>query len=394
MNTPLPELTLSQDVLMHFLIFISAFISMIAGVGGGALYTPLLMLVCSYSIYQAIPISITIIFFTSIVNVCFFLTKKRENKPHRALINFPALLAVIPFLANSSFVGTYLIIWMPKLITLLCIILILGGTVYKNVIKCISLYKQENIDKKLKQNMTIELENVIDIQHTEQNKTGETKKTMIVSMILIFVPILILCSFSVLRSTIVTKCSTMFIVIIMVQLVICGIIGILIYLFLKRDIQIKNKNNYDFLAGDIIWTTKIFAGFAFAGTIIGIFGTYIGIGGAMLFNPILLSLNVPPDVVVASSSLLACTSSLSAMINYGSAGQIPWTTSLTLSACGIIGTICGIFMFNIIVDRLKRKSILVFTLIFITVSGIVLLSTNIIKSDALSNFEIGDICIN
>jgi uncharacterized membrane protein YfcA len=115
-------------------------LSVLAGVGGGAIYTSLILLMYKFKVVEVIPISTTLIFVSTFVNmICFLYTRTKETTP-----NYKILLMTIPFLACCSFIGTMLVKIMPSILTLIAIISILLIALYKSIVKWKQLRKIES----------------------------------------------------------------------------------------------------------------------------------------------------------------------------------------------------------------------------------------------------------
>jgi uncharacterized membrane protein YfcA len=89
------------------------------------------------------------------------------------------------------------------------------------------------------------------------------------------------------------------------------------------------------------------------------------LGGGSIFNPLLLSLNVPPKVASASGMYMIIFSAGAAVMTYLFAGMINMSYGLWVGGFCIIGTFLGMYLLNTIMKKLNRQSPLVFLLAFI-----------------------------
>jgi uncharacterized membrane protein YfcA len=62
-------------------------LSVLAGVGGGAIYTSLILLMYKFKVVEVIPISTTLIFVSTFVNmICFLYTRTKETTPNYKIL--------------------------------------------------------------------------------------------------------------------------------------------------------------------------------------------------------------------------------------------------------------------------------------------------------------------
>ncbi len=411
---------ITNDIIMCILVFIISIISILAGVGGGGIYTSLLLLIYDFSITKTIPISVSLIFASSLVNILYFII----NKGHKSLTNYPILIIIVPFLSCGSFVGVIMLKVMPNIITMITIILITLFSIYKSSNKLIQLRKQENNNQSNNNQPNIESDkqissesnqyiNICDIEMTstldnENNidntnnvnettkineNTGDTYFMIFVYILLLLVIVICEGSFSIGRKY-VKSCSPSYIYICVAQIIATIFIAMLCYLFIKKDKNYKIINNYDFNDNDIEINTNNYVQLAITSIIVSIISTYTGLGGGVIINPILLSLGLSPNTVIATSSIFIWLGSLSSMVNFIIDDSITWHYVIMLSICAILGTLCGLAGYNVIVNKFKKQSLLVWCLIIVAILTIVLLVINIVLKGNVSGFKFRSVCNN
>ena len=75
----------------------------------------------------------------------------------------------------------------------------------------------------------------------------------------------------------------------------------------------------------------------------------MGLGGGVVFNPILLNLGVPPTVVAATGMFLIMYSQLSNTAIYILMGNLPLNFALWIGACSCVGILfCLVTMTKVI----------------------------------------------
>jgi uncharacterized membrane protein YfcA len=90
----------------------------------------------------------------------------------------------------------------------------------------------------------------------------------------------------------------------------------------------------------------------------GVFASMIGFGGGLLLSPIMLDLNMPPETVAATSSLIHLMSASAAVINYSIAGMLLWQHALIFAAVALIGQFVGQTIVDYYVRKYRRPSII------------------------------------
>lgn len=64
----------------------------------------------------------------------------------------------------------------------------------------------------------------------------------------------------------------------------------------KKEHLIKEMHGYKFVEGDLQWTGKSLFQFNLSALIAGFIASLVGLGGGVIFNPLLLQFKVPPSV--------------------------------------------------------------------------------------------------
>lgn len=99
----------------------------------------------------------------------------------------------------------------------------------------------------------------------------------------------------------------------------------------------------------------------------------LGLGGGSIFNPLLISMGVPPRVSSATGMYLVTFSKISACLIYYLSGQLNIEYALWISFWSTFGSTIGLYLTDLYMRRSGRQSIIVFFLtfvLFISVIGI------------------------
>ena len=393
------------DLIACGTVFIISIISILSGIGGGSIYTAIMILIYKFDVIKAVPISIALIFSTSTVNIIYFLIKKE----HKSQTNYPILIAIIPFLSCGSFVGTILVKIMPKIVTMLCIAVTMTFSVCKSYGKWKALRITEVVKteeaKEAKQTEHIEM---IDLEeqpiqqvaikkadkshnNVQPSLSGDSYKTLSLYILVLLLIVASEGAFSIGRK-LVKICQSDYIIICVAQIVATILIGLVVYKFLQYDKSQKEQANYEFNSGDIEMNSKNFSLLAVLGLFVSVISSWNGTGGATIINPVLLTLGLLPSSVVATSCNFIWLGSLSSLINFALTDQIDYSYAVMLSVCAIIGTMVGLFAYNIIVNKIKKQSMLVAFLILIALLSLLLIIASMIVVGNLNDFSIQKLC--
>ncbi len=91
----------------------------------------------------------------------------------------------------------------------------------------------------------------------------------------------------------------------------------------------------------------------------------LGLGGGMIFNPLLMSLGVPPKVATSSGMYMIIFASGATTVSYLFNGLLNIPYSLWLGVFCMIGSCAGMYFMLKLMKYLNRQSPLLLALIFV-----------------------------
>ena len=103
-------------------------------------------------------------------------------------------------------------------------------------------------------------------------------------------------------------------------------------------------------------------GFSFLG---GWVSGALGLGGGAIFNPLLLSMGVPPKVASSTGMYMIIFSTGASTISYLLNGMLDYSYGLWVGSFCVIGTIGGMILLDKVMKKFDRQSPLVMLLAFI-----------------------------
>lgn len=447
---------LGNDILLMIIVALISIITTIGGVGGGGLLIPLYMLVGKFELETSIPLTIYTIFGDTLVRIYFLYNKKNPLDCRRDLIYFAPLMIITLFDANSSFFGVILSNLSPKLVTIVCLLLVLTVTFYKSTCKAISTYTKEqdflndnyngytlimidgigeyfklpdkcesqkikigkeiktidfvtdsndelpnlyimdNIEAEIESGETLQQEDDIENDIESNNeivKIGDTQRDKYFNTGLMFTNLGLISVFSFTRPFF-NVCGYLYWIHAFGQFIVTGTLGYYTVTYIISDYQEKRNNHYIFIEGDIVWNIDVVKKFILIGSFTGFVSTYIGIGGGMLTTPIMIQVGMLPEVVVATSSISTLCSCIISCLNYLASGDLPIVYGTVFAICSAIGSVGGIYASDYIMVVYKKQSPIIFMVALIIFLSMVLLTINAVNNRLIYDYSFKNICLD
>jgi uncharacterized membrane protein YfcA len=99
----------------------------------------------------------------------------------------------------------------------------------------------------------------------------------------------------------------------------------------------------------------------------------VGLGGGIVFNPVLIGLGVPPQVAASTGMYMIMFSSFLNSLTFYLFGSLPVAYALWIGFWSAIGIAIFLAIVGAIIKKYKRPSVVVFIL-----AGVILLSTIVV----------------
>lgn len=370
------------DIGVAVSVFFISILTTVGGVGGGGLLIPLYSLAGGFTIEETIPLSVATILGDSFVRVIFLYNREHPYHKSRYLVDMLPIILITLYDSNTSILGIVLTNVLPSFFTIICIILVLSVTFVKSLQKAIQTYQKETI---VIQNEETHVKLIIDgliqyipreviVENATIDGVGDTLSKKIVHSGILTGVMGIMTVFSFFRPT--NMCSTFFWGYFAIQIVVVGLFGYglnqyILYVYTKRK-----DENYIFLTGDIVWNQKNINKFVIIGSVTGMLSTYMGIGGGMITTPVMIQLGMIPEVVIGSSAVTTFLSSLISVINYVISDKLLVEYAVLYGTVSCGGSLVGIWLSTVLLNRLKRQSVIIFVVSLILFISMILMIYN------------------
>ena len=132
----------------------------------------------------------------------------------------------------------------------------------------------------------------------------------------------------------------------------------------RSEIALKQKANKGLIDSDITYKFKDLTYLFIGGLGGGWVGGALGLGGGSIFNPLMISMGMPPSVATSTSSYMIMLSTGASCVMYTMYGTLDMNFAIWLSFWCAFGIILGIMLLDWLILRFNgRQSLLVFCLV-------------------------------
>ena len=431
MSTPLSEIG-AAEILGLIAIIVAIVFGNAAGVGGGGIIMPILLLIFSFKMLEASSLSNFMIFLGFIVRYAYNVSSRHptRNKP---LVDYDLVFIMLP----GSLFGTKFGIIIndslphPVLLIILAIILMyVSITMFMRGWKLSKDDAQHNNQDQQNQPQNHQQQNNQQQDNNQQQQTvprsitepahNDTTLTMtednqkkldeillkeakclpqkqtilIILLFCLYILSLLIEGSKGLTSIFNVKiCSPGFW---------CSIVGFGLLCFfavflIGRDciiqFSVKKTFGYEASPDEAQWTYGKLAIYTTYGFFIGALSSTFGIGGGMLLSPILLRLNLPPEVASATSGLFVLFTTAASTCLFIAGGYWPWDYGLVTGGVSVASAFTSIYLVAGIVKKCKKPYLIIYIMAFIIFASAVTICASGLYQDSEKYGSLGDSAI-
>lgn len=153
-----------KEILGIVLFVILAVLSGLAGMGGGSILVPILLIFFTFTTKEAINLANVFTFFSGTIKFAISLRTRHPKIKHRTIIEYNMVLILIPSMLLGSFIGSTVSPMIPELLQMICMIVVLILAGIDSINKTMALFKKETEDIEKKK------------QHTEDKEIDGKRK--------------------------------------------------------------------------------------------------------------------------------------------------------------------------------------------------------------------------
>lgn len=384
------------------LIALCALLSAGGGIGGGALFIPIYLILYGLTAHQAVPLSKITIFGLAIGGFSVLYTKRHPYKD-APLIDYDLTMLLIPCILLGTIAGVYLNVIFPAFVIVISLVVLLSYTSYKTWKKSIALYREEaEAAKKGSEKAEVMEMDDLGLSAAERQTMNDAlqpilereRSTPWKKFGIFLITYVGLISFVLLKggakgtSIIGVTCgSPLFWVIMVAAVPFLLTITVLVGRRLIREHHEKVMAGYNFMPNDVIYTNRVVVIYPILGALAGTAAGFLGIGAGMVVAPIMLEIGVLAEVAQASSSFTILFTASSTSLQFIMLGKLPWKAAIWFWTIGFVMSIFGQHLVAYLLKRYRKQYLVAFFLAgMITLSGVFMFALNVhdIAADGLN----------
>ena len=394
-----------------------------AGLGGGEIVVPCIKIFFQFTQVDSSPLAQWCIMIAGITR---FIINYKKKHPYRnaVAIDYSAAMILMPTIFLGSSIGVMMHSILPDIIQDFLLIWVLVYCVVESTKKGREFWKQESKERNESSNLTESKQDlqeaytgprqpssfpVSDEQETDLYCSDKGKEQMINTasdgkypsefitsdrdidkieslqkkdrthwqfdkLLPIWTVLIALVLQTIFRSGTVgnvKKCSPVYWVIYALYVLIW--FGVVMYSInkLKRDINLRKRINFPSYRGEVKFDPKRIMIVCSVSILAGTIAAIVGIGGGMIYIPLLLIIGYPPFVASSTSMFMVMYSSIGNVIAYSVQGKVYYAYGAWYALWTMLGVILGVTGANKIVKKTGRQSLFIFLLAGVLVLGII-----------------------
>ena len=414
------------------LIIVSA-LANAGGIGGGALIIPVYMFVFDYTVGHSVPLSKATILAGAIINIIMIINQRHPNDKNQLLVDYKVGTFIVPLILAGTMIGVLFTKLLPSIVIFIVLVLYLIYTTIKTFIKARKLFKKETIKRleaeefkqQAQDNSTSQSNgNEVEEQSLREDisnpvefdiKVGDKpiKKKSLCSLLKAYIPHILICIFCYIVLLVVSlmrggkgtdsivgldKCSAVSWVLFVVAQIIC-LCGSLLLFFIERKAAKKelveaeenksikdNSNDKDTDDEDAekseeespvkrsaVENVKLMKLLFFNSYFAGMMAGTLGIGGGLVINPVLIKLNILPEISAAVSGFIVLFTSLATTTQFLIVGAFELDAVVYFLLASAVGSVLGNLVIGKIMRKYQRPSLIVWLLFFLLLCSAVVL---------------------
>jgi len=164
--------------------------------------------------------------------------------------------------------------------------------------------------------------------------------------------------------------------------------AVIAYTIIKMHIR-KQACGYNFKQGDMKWTPVTTFFMTLISFFAGILAGLLGIGGGVLFGPVMLEYGVLPEVAAATSSFMILFTSIASIIQYAILGRVIKDYAIWFGFIGFLSSLVGQALLGRLVKKYQKISLIVlFIAAVIFVSMILLVVLGVLQ--IIADMKVGE----
>jgi uncharacterized membrane protein YfcA len=421
------------DGLVVLPLFVGGVMAAGAGVGGGGIYVPLLILLNGFTARDSVPLSTCMIVGASCASVSILLTKRHPAYPavNRPLIYFDFALFVLPPNIAGTTIGLLFWSMSPNWSILAVLVVVLSTSGYLSFKKGMQLWKSEysalaadnspsnapppapsqpivatpvpaiepnsapattavasteddcssssSEEEKPTSLLAMEIGPSDELQALleQESRVPWGKMLYLAATVALFTVIFVMRGPNTAPSVVgVQPCSaawwglTWMAFPLLILSSVASVFWVLRFQRRKRAAGGPSKP----IKGDFDWTVRNCVVTALVAIATGVISAYVGIGGGAVLGPLMLMYGFYSDVSAATSNFMIVGASSASLAQYIAAGRLPWDYGVLMFLLGLVSAAVGQIALGYLVTKYKRKSLIIFAMVIVIIASAIMLT--------------------
>ena len=163
----------------------------------------------------------------------------------------------------------------------------------------------------------------------------------------------------------ITPCSVVGWLLLVIFICICSFCTFFGIKKVNGEQELKKKVGKGFAKSDVKFERAIVGKLVIFALLGGWVSGALGLGGGAIFNPLLLSMGVPPAVASSTGMYMIMFSTAGSSITYAVFGTLNLSYGLWIGGWCAVASIIGLYILNKVVKKFDRQSPIVFLLTFV-----------------------------
>lgn len=349
---------------------VGIFLAAGGGIGGGGILVPCFLLIMGFPPGASAALSNCTIFGGAVTNMVMNVGR-RHPAADRPLIAWDIVMAMEPSTMLGALAGALLSVVLPPIVTKALMVVVLGLTTQRTILKGITVYRTEEElaardaalpfavhvqpgPTKVRQSHRRDQMQLLDPPPGEALSSAE-ERAALPAFPLVLMTSLCVATIVITGVKALVPCASAAYWLLEL-LPVAPIAGVLAVgrRHLLRTAARRDQAGYVLLDGDVAWderTTLVYPALCtFAGVCAGLFG----IGGGIIKGPLMLHLGVRSDVAAATSATMILFTSFTTVVAFGVHGVVYPDYFGVLMPLGLMASLMGIVATDLVVHGMRR----------------------------------------
>jgi uncharacterized membrane protein YfcA len=369
-----------REIICTILVIFTAMLSAAAGMGGGGVYVPLMLLLLGFSTKEAVPLSQAMIVGGAVINVIMFCGERHPKFPNRSKIDYGVVMMLNPGLAAGVTIGVMINIITPQWLIVITLIVTLVLALQKSWTKGIAQWRKES---KAAEEARAAQASGGGLPGGGAGGSGGNQASVKIKLadFRSFAslardnnrPLGLICGcwtvFLLVNIMKAPQCSTMYWMQLMGLIAICGA-----FTFAGAWTINESSQETENSEGMLNWTPRTLRLYPMLSLVAGFLGGFLGIGGGIIMGPLLLELGMDNQASQATTAMFVFLSSSLATIQFVVLGKAMPQYAFWFTSWVIVSTFVGQTLIDFILQKYQRSSLIVLSIAGIIAGSLVMMT--------------------